>query len=336
MLRLRSTKPRVRAATRLYTADSHTDIGMEHSESSRAVILLTGGQGLLGSRVAPLLAQEVPDAQIIVVARKADPRSSNVPQTETILGDLRDESLWTRVPATITHVFHLAAAIPWQVEDRHKAAVVTDNLLPIANLIEHGQRWPNLQQIIYSSSVSVYTQTDKFLDEDSPQQPATLYGASKLAGEKLLCSLEARGVSTVSLRLSSLYGHRQYAGTVLPIMVGRALKKQDILIFGDGTRTQDFLHCEDAARAILLAFQKRAKGVYNVGTGTPVSMAELAQTVNRVFGDGATRIIFQPEKADSDSGTKLNIQKARRELNYQPQIDLESGLQQLKQELSVY
>jgi len=309
---------------------------MEHSESSQAVILVTGGQGLLGSRVVPLLAQEILDAQIIVVARQADRHSSNVPQIETILGDLRDESLWTRVPATITHVFHLAAAIPWRVEDRHKATVVMDNLLPLANLIEHSQRWPNLQQIIYSSSVSVYRQTDKFLDEDSPQQPATLYGASKLAGEKLLHSLEARGVETVSLRLSSLYGYGQYEGTVLPIMVGRAVKKQDLLIFGDGTRAQDFLHCEDAARAILLAFQKRAKGVYNVGTGTPVSMTELAQTVNRVFSGGATRIIFQPEKADSDPGIRLNIQKATRELNYQPRIDLESGLQQLKQELSVY
>jgi nucleoside-diphosphate-sugar epimerase len=308
---------------------------MEISAPLQPVILVTGGHGLLGSRLVPLLAQEIPDAQIIVVARQADRRSGNVPQTETILGDLRDESLWTRVPATITHIFHLAAAIPWRVEDRHKAAVVMDNLLPIANLIEHSQRWPNLRQIIYSSSVSVYSQTDKFLDENSPQQPATLYGASKLAGEKLLYSLEARGVETVSLRLSSLYGYGQYEGTVLPIMVGRAVKKQDLLIFGDGTRTQDFLHCEDAARAILLAFQKRAKGVYNVGTGTPVSMAGLAHAVNRVFSGGGTRIIFQPEKADSDPGIRLNIQKATRELNYQPRLDLESGLQQLKQELSV-
>lgn len=328
-------KVRVREATRLYTADSHPDSGMEHSESSQAVILVTGGQGLLGSRVVPLLAQSVPDAQIIVVARKADRRSSNIPQMETILGDLRDESLWTRFPPTITHVFHLAAAIPWRVEDRQKASVVTNNLLPLANLIEHSQRWPKLRQIIYSSSVSVYSQTDKFLDEDSPQQPATLYGASKLAGEKLLFALEARGVQTVSLRLSSLYGFGQYEGTVLPIMVDRALKKQDILIFGDGTRTQDFLHCEDAARAILLSFQKRAKGVYNVGTGTPVSMAELAQAVNRVFSSGATRVIFQQEKAESDPGIKLDIRKARRDLNYEPQIDLESGLQQLKQELGV-
>lgn len=304
------------------------------SAAAQPVILVTGGNGLLGSRVVPLLARTRPEAQIIVAARKDDRRYANRPQVSTIPGDLRDENLWTQIPATITHVFHLAAVIPWRVEDRHKASVVTDNLLPLANLIEHSQRWANLQQVIYSSSVSVYSQANNLLDEDSAQQPASLYGASKLAGEKLLCCLETRGVRTVSLRLSSLYASGQYEGTVLPIMVDRALKQEDILIFGDGTRTQDFLHCEDAARAILLSFQKRAKGVYNVGTGTPVNMAELAQAVNRVFGGGATRIIFQPEKADSDPGIRLDIRRARRELNYEPQIDLESGLQQLKQELS--
>jgi UDP-glucose 4-epimerase len=307
---------------------------MEHSQSFQPLILVTGGHGLLGSRVVPLLAQTIPGAQLIVVARKEDGRFKNIPQLKTVLGDLRDESLWTRIPSTVTHVFHLAALIPWRVEGRYKANVVTNNLLPLANLIEHSQRWHGLQQVIYSSSVSVYSQTDKFLAEDSPQQPATLYGASKLAGEKLLYSLEGRGVQTVSLRLSSLYGYGQYQGTVLPIMIDRVLKKRDILIFGDGTRMQDFLHCEDAAQAILLSFQKRAKGVYNVGTGAPVSMEELAQTVNRVFGGGTTRVVFQPEKADSDPGIKLDISRARRELNYRPQIDLESGLQKLKQELS--
>jgi UDP-glucose 4-epimerase len=307
---------------------------MEHSQSFQPLILVTGGHGLLGSRVVPLLAQTIPGAQLIVVARKEDGRFKNIPQLKTVLGDLRDESLWTRIPSTVTHVFHLAALIPWRVEGRYKANVVTENLLPLANLIEHSQRWHGLQQVIYSSSVSVYSQTDKFLAEDSPQQPATLYGASKLAGEKLLYSLEGRGVQTVSLRLSSLYGYGQYQGTVLPIMIDRVLKKRDILIFGDGTRTQDFLHCEDAAQAILLSFQKRAKGVYNVGTGAPVSMEELAQTVNRVFGGGTTRVVFQPEKADSDPGIKLDISRARRELNYRPQIDLESGIQKLKQELS--
>jgi nucleoside-diphosphate-sugar epimerase len=116
-------------------------------------------------------------------------------------------------------------------------------------------------------------------------------------------------------------------------MITRALGQQDLLIFGDGSRTQDFLHVEDAARAILLAFEKQARGVYNVGTGTPVTMTELAQTVSRVFAEGRAQIVYDLDQADGDSGIKLDIGKARRDLGYQPLFQLETGLQQLKREM---
>ncbi len=308
---------------------------MKHSKSLQpAVILVTGGQGLLGSRVVPLLAENSPGGEIIVVARKEKQQLGGSSQIRTISGDLRDESLWARLPATITHVFHLAAVIPWKAEDKHKASVVTDNLLPVAYLIEHSHHWPHLAQVIYSSSVSVYAQAQQPLSEDSPKRPATLYGAAKLAGEELLGCLEARNVRTVSLRLSSLYAYGQYEGTVLPIMVKRALQKQELLIFGDGIRTQDFLHCEDAARAILLAFEKQAQGAYNVGTGTFVTMTELARAVNAIFANGESRLVYQPQTQDNDPGIKLDISKAKRELGFQPQFQIKEGLRHLQEEMS--
>jgi nucleoside-diphosphate-sugar epimerase len=306
---------------------------MESSSSSRPVILVTGAHGLLGSRLVPVLARNIPTAEIIIVTRDEMHRRAESPPITTIHGDLRDEKLWAGLPATITHVFHLAGVIPWKTEERYQASLVQDNLLPIANLIQYSRTWSNLRQIVYSSSVSVYAPTDKLLDEDSPRHPANLYAASKLAGEELLHSNESGGVRIVSLRLSSLYAHGQYEGTVLPIMVSRARHKQNITIFGDGTRTQDFLHCEDAARALMLCFEKEAQGVYNVGTGTPVTMTELAQTASRVFSDGETKIIYEPTKGDGDLGIKLDITKARRELNYEPQVQLEQGLSKLKQEM---
>jgi len=280
-----------------------------------------------------LLSQEIPGCRIIAAGRKEKEIHAQNSAVRSILGDLREEQIWACLPDTITHVVHLAAVIPWKAEDRYKASLLTDNLLPLAHLIAHSQRWPNLRQIIYSSSVSVYAQTGEYLKENSSRRPASLYGASKLAGEEVLHCLEARGIRTVSLRLSSLYAHGQHEGTVLPIMVGRARQKQPLLVFGDGSRTQDFLHCEDAARAILLSFQKQAHGVYNVGAGVPVSMAELAQTASRIFAGGMAQIVFQPEKPDNDPGIKLDISKARRELDYQPVIQLESGLEKLKLEL---
>ena len=306
---------------------------MERPELLQTVILVTGAYGLLGSRVVPFLSKNIPGCRMIAAGRKKKQNHGPTSGMISIFGDLREENIWASVPESITHVVHLAAVIPWKAEDRSRASLVTDNLLPLAHLIEHSHRWPNLQQIIYSSSVSVYAQTREYLTEDSARRPANLYGAAKLAGEELLQAVEARGIRVLSLRLSSLYADGQNQGTVLPIMINRALRQQDLLIFGDGSRTQDFLHCEDAARAILLSFQKQARGVYNVGTGTPVSMTELAQTVSRVFTDGKAQIIHQLDKADSDPGIKLDISKARQELNYEPLNQLETGLQQLKREM---
>jgi len=292
-------------------------------------ILVTGASGLLGLRVVPLLSRSLSDARIIAVTRNENYVSPD--RVEVIYGDLRNKELWSRLPESITRVIHLAAFIPWRAEQKNDESVLRENLLPIELLIKYGRRWTNLQQVIYSSSVSVYGRTSAWLDESATIRPDSLYGEAKQRGEDLLNGIS--GVRIATLRYSSLYAHGQYEGTVLPIMVKRAQQRQDILIFGDGTRTQDFLHCEDAAHAILIALQREADGVYNIGTGTPVTMTELAQTVSRVFSGGETTIVYQPERDDGDPGFKLDVSKARRELNYEPRISLECGLRKLKQEM---
>ncbi len=297
-------------------------------------VLVTGGHGLLGSRLVPFLARKLPDSRIVVAARSDRHGNVEDPQVMAVHGDLRDGGFWAGLPSTITHVFHLAAIPPWRAQDTRGASVVTDNLMPLAHLVEHSQRWSGLRQIIYSSSVSVYAPTTEILREDSLKEPVSLYGASKLAGEVVLSTLEAHGVRAASLRLSSLYARGQYQGTVLPIMVRRALEQQGILIVGDGTRTQDFLHCDDAVRALWSCFTKEARGVFNIGSGASVTMTELARTVSRVFTGGKAAVDFQPS-ATNDPGIKLDIDKARRELDYRPEITLEAGLRKLKEEMEL-
>src|SRR2546428_2266391 len=100
---------------------------MASSEPHRNVILVTGAYGLLGSWVVPFLSQNIPSCQIVAVGRKEKQLHANDAKTEVVRGDLRDEQLWASLPNTITHVFHLAAVIPWKAEERYKASLVTDN-----------------------------------------------------------------------------------------------------------------------------------------------------------------------------------------------------------------
>jgi nucleoside-diphosphate-sugar epimerase len=233
----------------------------------------------------------------------------------------------------VTHVIHLAASIPWDRRDATRSAVVSDNLLPIAHLVETSAGWPTLRQVVYGSSVSVYSPSRNRLRESSSTKPTSVYGAAKLAGETLLDVLSARGIRVASLRYSSLYGAGQYQGTVLPLLAGRARRGLPIELFNAG-RVQDFLHVDDAARATWLACRTGARGAFNVGTGRSVSMTTLARAILGAFGNGRSRIVTLAQ-GGGDAGLRMDIGRARRVLGYRPRLDLHRGLRQLARELAV-
>jgi nucleoside-diphosphate-sugar epimerase len=300
--------------------------------SMQEVFLITGGNGFVASQLVPLLLSEGPDREIIVVSRKQG-RVCRLERSgiRYVYGDLKEKSTWAELPRTITHVFHLAAFIPWGSEDRNRSMVAEENLIPIAHMIETSRQWPHLTQVVFSSSVAVYAKSKDVIREDSLKSPADIYGASKLAGEDLLLCLAARGTAVSALRYSSIYGFGQYQGTVLPVMIKRALQKKEILVFGRGERTQDFVHCADAAFANLLAYRRQSQGIFNIGSGVPISMISLAQLISRIFTDNEAQINLLTEKEDYDPGLKLDISKASRQLGYAPNIAMEEGLRQLKQ-----
>ena len=294
---------------------------------------MTGALGLVGTRLVPLLARQFPDSRIISVQRSgAKPSWSRDIPVEIVYGDLRDLSIWETLPTDIACVFHLAAVIPWSDAERQRARVVGDNLLPIANLIESSRRWPDLKQVVFSSSVSVYGPTEAMMTENSLKKPTDLYGASKLAGEELLVCLESQGIRVACLRYSSIYGFGQYQASVLPTMVKGAIDTAKIHVYGAGKRTQDFVHCDDSAYANVLACQKKAHGAFNIGSGAPTSMTELAETISTVFINRTAEIVYQHDRSEGAPGISIDISKAKQELEYRP-IPLVLGLEKLKADL---
>ncbi len=298
-------------------------------------LLVTGGGGFLGSHLVPLLHHEFPKSHIVVVVRRRKRSKIQCFEgAEVIWGDLRERKVWKKLPADITHVFHLAASIPWRPSEKNETAVLRDNLLPIVRLVERARDWRRLKQVIFSSSISVYGASPRRLKEHAPKRPGDFYGFSKLLGESLLESLTPKGVSVVCLRYSSLYGPGQYPGTVLPRMIHDAAEKNRISVFGSGRRSQDFLFCEDAAGANLLAYQSKAEGIFNIGSGVATTMRTLARTVNRVFAKGEAKICYSRQKIDRDPGHKISIKKAEIHLGFHPHVSLEQGLRKLRGEMA--
>ena len=302
--------------------------------SNKNIFLVTGGKGLLGTRLVSLLNAKVAGCHIIVVDKdKTKAPWEDKTNIEVIISDLCDEKLWDELPNTITHVFHLAANIPWKASEKNKTSIRNDNILPLTHLIEHSNKWKNLKQVIFSSSISLYVQSRSPIDEKATTNPNDIYAASKLDGEKMLMHLALRGVKVVALRYSSLYAVGQHQGTVLPTMINTALSKKEIVVHGDGNRTQDFLYCEDAANANILAYEKKAQGSFNIGSGVAVTMTQPEETIKKIFMNNTAKVIHITKESCQTIGYNIDISKAKQELGYNPGFQIESGLLKLKEEM---
>ncbi|MGH7211781.1 MAG: NAD-dependent epimerase/dehydratase family protein, partial [Acetobacteraceae bacterium] len=146
--------------------------------------------------------------------------------------------------------------------------------------------------VVYASSAAVYGDCDDLpISESAEKSPLSAYAADKYG-----CELHARvadgvhGIPAVGLRFFNVYGPNQDPGSpysgVIAIFADRLQRRVPIDIFGDGEQTRDFIYVGDAVAALLRAMELRPAGapVYNVCTGVPTSIRELARVTGEVIG----------------------------------------------------
>ena len=144
--------------------------------------------------------------------------------------------------------------------------------------------------IFLSSGGTVYGDIGNkdMVDETHAVRPMCSYGVSKLTIEHYLdVYRHLRGLDYVALRLSNPYGERQSplrALGALTVFLHRTLKRQSIEIWGDGSVTRDFIYVGDVATAVYLATIKPISGVFNVGTGTGLSLCDILLQITRTVG----------------------------------------------------
>jgi UDP-glucose 4-epimerase len=300
--------------------------------------LVTGGAGFIGSHVADLLLEH--DYEVDVLDNLSSGKGENVPAGAT----LHEMDIAHADAARLVReggfdvVCHLAAQIDVRksvADPMHDAAV---NILGTINLLEGTRTAKRSPRFIFSSTGGAiygdYTAPPN--PEDRPKEPEAPYGIGKLAGEHYL-SFYARlhGVDTVALRYANVYGPRQdphgEAG-VVAIFCGRALGGRPATVFGDGRQTRDYVYVGDVARANLLAAAARLAApsrldarAFNIGTGVPTSVLELA----RALGDAAGRplpVEFAPPRPGEQMASVVTNDKAREGLGWRPEVQLRDGL----------
>lgn len=276
-------------------------------------VVVTGANGIIGRAVVSRLQEAGLDVIPIV---RAPAQASEAIVLDLAKPDVTFASTVSRADAVV----HLAAAVPHAARhgDTDAAAGETRRIDETVHRACADQGC----YTIYASTCGLYDRRDPGIKDESAAVSATSpYFRAKLAGEALMASLPQSCV----MRVSAVVGPGLRRGLVLAKFIERARAGETIELWGSGRREQDFVAAEDIAEFILAALSRRACGLFNVASGQPVTMRDLAETVVAAIGAGS---VGSAGKADPLEGetARYSVARAARTLGWRSRVPLHDAI----------
>jgi len=307
---------------------------MKNQSNAKAVALVTGGAGFIGSNLVDVLVAK--GWRVKIIDNLATGKKENInPAAEFFELDIRQLDKIKPIFSGVDYVFHFAALPRVQFSIENPAESNDVNLNGTLNVLL-AARDAKVKKLVYSASSSAYGNQRKMpLRETMPASPLSPYGLQKYVGE-LYCRLfsEVYGLPTVCLRYFNVYGKRQalegaYA-LVMGIFARQRLAGQSMTITGTGKNRRDFTSVIDVVRANILAAQSKKVGrgeSINIGRGKNYSVKELAKIIGGPIVHIAPRL--EPKE------TLANNSLAKKLLGWKPTVDLPKWLEEYKKELGL-
>ena len=302
-------------------------------------VLVTGGAGFIGSHVAEgMLAA---GHRVVVFDNESTGRRENVPPAAAYLrGDVANlEDLGRAFENRVDAVCHIAGQV----------SIIRSFADPVADLRTNTQGTVNVLQLcvkhgvprfLYASSMTNYGQTDTLpISETHACEPTSYYGITKYAAERYVHTTAKREdlgfpLRATSFRMYNVYGPRQaldnpYQG-VLGIFLGNVLRKEPIVIFGDGEQSRDFVYIDDVVRAWVTALENEATFgcIFNIGSGRRLTINQLADAVLHAFGQSRSTwdVSYRPARPGEQRHVEADVRRAASAMRWAPTVPFEQGL----------
>jgi UDP-glucose 4-epimerase len=292
-------------------------------------VLVTGGAGFIGSNIVMQLFKLGHDP-IVLDNLTSGYKENVISWSDFHEGDVKDISTLRKITRDCEVIIHLAASVGNKRSIDHPQSDSEINVIGTLNVLETAREF-GINRVVFSSSAGTFGELKTLpITEDHPQEPDSPYGASKLAAEKMcLIYNKLYGMKNICLRYFNVFGpHQRFDayGNVIPIFANRLLRKEPILIFGDGEQTRDFVNVRDVVSANLKAvFSEEVQGVFNIGSGTRISINQLAEMMQKAAGV-TTDIQYLPPRPGDVRDSLAEISKAKQFLGYDPGIDIYADL----------
>ena len=307
------------------------------SSYSGARIAVLGASGFIGRWVARALTRAGADVVLVVRDRRSMERIADL---YSIRGEIAEVDLMDRA-AAITLLERTRPAItfnlagygvdPAERDERVMQRVNVDLIAALTDAVAAGadSSWKG-QALVHAGSALEYGSTQGELSEESLMNPMGSYGASKLAGTRLLTHRASElGVRAVTARLFTVYGPGEHRGRLLPTLI-EAAKSGAPVSLTEGRQERDFCYVDDVADGLLRLGVSDATGgeTVNLASGRLTSVRDFALAAARVLGIPKERLEFggQPVRDDEMWQGRVRIDRLRQLVEWIPSTDIEQGV----------
>jgi len=291
--------------------------------------LVTGGAGFIGKYLVRSLLGN--DDSVTIFDNVSNSTKDSISSlvdigAKVIEGDLTNTLDIENAVKDQDIVIHLAAKISVSESIKNPAETFQVNVDGTKNVLAACEK-NHVKKLIVSSSAAVYGEgsSDVKSTEESKTTPISPYGESKVRMEEEIREFESKhDIDCVILRFFNIYGIGQsseYAGVITKFMK-RIEQERPLEIFGDGLQTRDFVAIDDVINSIHNAIQHAKSGTYNIASGKVVTIKELAEQMNLLFGKKLDIQYIAVNEGDIKF-SQADISLAKKELGYSPKFELD-------------
>ena len=309
-------------------------------------IVLTGGSGFIGSHLSEELLK-VDNNRLIIVDNLLTGNLENIQnildhKNATFLQhDVQDH---IEIDEKVDYVFHLASAASPVAYTENPVNTLKAGSLGTINTL--GLARKHDAEYFLASTSEVYgdplitTQNEEYWGNVNPNGERSMYDEAKRFAEAATATYaRSYDIKTKIIRIFNTYGPNMQLndGRVVTNLIVQALNNEDLTIYGDGSQTRSFSYVSDTVAGIIAMMNSEYYEVFNIGNPYEMTVKDLAETILKLT-NSSSKIIFKPLPNDDPQQRRPDITKAKEKLNWEPKIDLETGLnitiEWIKKELS--